>query len=205
MAFRKFVLVLSLIFSPAFLGSALLHAQSALVEVEDVKFSSNAGAFKWTQCAIKLKAGKNTLPEAPSTDYVDDVKITLTLGYERSNSSDKFFFYESSVTLVTMESAKSKVVSFWLPYDIVKRDDLPKEPKYWMIKLEVKGEELPMTKDNASRNIKDRKVMDSFLSAASSKLGDTEGILVPTHRSPYGYGAGGRGNEIPAVVWTEAK
>lgn len=198
---RHSFLVLVYIFSASLFSASAVNAAGGPqpVEIEDVKFNTNVGQLKWTQCEIKLKPGNNPDPKAPNRDYVDNVKVTLSLGYVRDSKEKTFFFYQSSMTLVTLESQKNKIISFFLPREIVERDNLSKEPDYWLIQLEVDGKELNPKTDHMSSNLHSREALNSF---KGKPFSDTDGILVPAHRSPYGYGAGER-KEPPAVIWVE--
>lgn len=162
-------------------------AQTAPVVVRDVKFNSNVNPYKWNNVVIKLRANSNPDPEALNQQYVDNVDIRFTIGYELDASERKFLAFQTEVKIATLEVAKDKSFAFYVPYDIVERNNLPKEPKYWVIELTVNGQEMPMAKENTSRTIKDRATLESFFSnVVSGQATQNEGIMVPEYLSPYG-------------------
>ncbi|WOO41887.1 hypothetical protein [Rubellicoccus peritrichatus] len=172
------------------LPSVFAHAQQKLpVEVSRVNFNSNARPYKWNNIVIQLQANQNPDPQAANPRYVDNITVTLTLGYE-SKGASPFTFYQAEATLVTLETGKKKEIAFWMPYDVVQRDNLPKEPKYWIVELEVNGQQLNLLVDNKksfSSGFTNLDSINGFKSQASGKLSETDGILVPTYLSPNPY------------------
>lgn len=192
---RNSVLVLALVFA-ATLGAS---AADQPVEVSgSVDFKSDVGNLKWNAIYIDLRANKNPKPDAPNPQYVDDIEVTLTVGYDHGSS--KFSFYQASMTLISLKQGEKKRIAFFIPREIVERDTLPREPDFWTIDIAIEGQELPMVKDRASSSVADAARLSSFKNAYSSKISETEGILMPAHLSPYGFGSGER-REPPAVIW----
>jgi len=193
------------LFAFTWMFTLMCHPVSAndLVEVSgSVDFRANVAPYRWNAIFIDLKANRNTSPDAIDSQYVDNVKVILTLGYELGEQ--QFAFYQSEVTLVSLEQSDRKRITFFMPKEIVDRDELDNEPEYWTIDLEVNGEMLPMRRDRSSTSISDAESLNYFKNAYASAIAETRGILVPAHRSPYGYGYGER-REPPAVIWKQAE
>ncbi len=165
--------------------SGLQAQDKAPVDVSRVQFNSSTRPFKWNNVVIELQANENPDPKAPNPRYVDEIRVIVTLGY-KSDGSDGFTFYQSEATLITLQVGKKKDVAFWMPYDVVERDNLPKEPEYWIVELEVKGQAVDQIQNSSSFSSKftGRASIENFKNMSRSKLGDTEGILVPTYLSP---------------------
>ncbi len=170
------------------LVASLLHlqAQTDPVEVTDVDFNNNVGQYNWSNIAIKLRANDNPDPKALDPKYLDNIGVRLTVGYEIDKKKKIFLFMQSEVTIATMETLQDKLFAFWIPEDIIDRNNLPKEPDYWVIELTVDGKEVPMREKNTSRTVNNATMLSTFMSNASGQLSQTEGILVPYYLSPYG-------------------
>lgn len=176
-----------------FLITALLCgtavAQKLPVEVSRVNFNSSVSPYRWNNIVIQLQPNANPDPEAVNPRYVNNIKVILTLGYE-VRSTKSYAFYQAEATIVTLEVAKKKEIAFWMPYDVVERDNLPKEPRFWLIELEVDGQQLDLVGANNksfSSRFKDRSSIENFKNQASGQLSKTDGILVPTYLSPNPY------------------
>jgi len=185
------------------LSAATLSAQKDPVEVADVSFDSNAGAYDDTLITVEVEAVGNPQPdEAPNEKYVDNIGVTLTIGYAHPRKPGQFIFHTASVVIATLEAGESRDIGFWLPYDIVERDGLREEPEFWFVELEVDGEEIRPTGQNmrrrASSKLQTPQALDGFKRESGSA---SEGILLPGYLSGNGYVE--RGNERPAFIRVE--
>lgn len=169
----------------ALLGIATTIASDLPVDINRVDFRNSVRPFNWNLVAVEVEAFRNPDPEASNPRYVDDIIITVTLGYENQNG-DGFTFYQTEANLVTLETRKSKEIGFWMPYAVVERDNLPKEPKFWLVELEVAGQKLDLLSNDKSfsSSFTSRQSIEGFLRQASSGLSETEGIFVPYYLSP---------------------
>lgn len=178
-------------------------AQNAPVDVRRVDFNRNEGPLRWNNVVVEVQALENPNPEAPNSRYVDNIKIIVTLGYE--GPGDGFTFYRAEATLVTLQVRSSKKVGFWMPAEVVQRDNLPQEPRFWLVEIEVDGQPVDLigNRRTFSSNFQNRQSIESFKSMASGQVGKTEGIFVPTYLSPNPYVESGR--DIPAFIRKEPK
>lgn len=170
------------------LSLASLQAQKYPADVKNVDFNSNVRPYGWNNIVIEIEANENPDPNAPNSRYVDNIRVSLLLGYEGPKDGE-FTFYNAEATVVTIETGDSKLVGFWMPFDIVERDDLPREPKFWIVELEVDGKALDLLQNSKSfsSSFPSRESIENFKRQANSKLTETEGILVPTYLSPNPY------------------
>ncbi|MGE9295163.1 MAG: hypothetical protein ACQKBV_02605 [Puniceicoccales bacterium] len=200
--FFSFLTCLLFIFS---LSSGVTYAQKDPVEVVQVKFDNKAGAYDDTLMNVEIGAMGNPTPdESPNEKYVDNITVTLTIGYAHPSKQGEFIFHKSSVEIATMEVGESRQIGFWLPYDIAVRDNLREEPQFWYVDLEVDGQEVKPTSSNmrkrASGDLQNPQALQSF----QSRSGDaSEGILLPGYLSGNGYLE--RGNERPPFIRKEEK
>lgn len=192
------IFILILLHGGLLLPHVAMGKRDPVIVSGSVDFKAGVSPHHWNAIFIDLKANHNPHPEARNHQYVDNVKVVLTLGYELG--SQQFSFYQAEVTLVTLQQNDKKRVIFFIPREIVERDNLANEPKYWTIDLAVDGDKLPMRQARCSSTIANAEQLNFFKRAYTSGITQTSGILVPAHLSPYGYGFGA-GREPPAVIW----
>ena len=179
----KLPLILSLLFSLLF--SASLFAEKELISIREVKFFR--ATDDWTVAMIKIDAQKNPDENARDRDYLENIKITLTLAYEpkyKNAPKGQFDFYRSDVEIIAMKAAEPKMVYFALPGVIVKRDRLEKDPFAWMIDLEVNGNKIEPTEEHISKELRKGGVAQSFISKANSESPDNDDLLMPSYLAP---------------------
>ena len=180
--------------------SSLTAQENLPVEVVgNVDFRSKLAPHGWNAVFVDIRANKNISKEAINSQYVDNVKLIFTAGYKLLRGPKKFSYYQTEVSIATLEQGKTKRLAFFMPADIVERDDLDREPDFWTVDFEVNGELLGMEKNRTSSSIKDAKTLEQFKSAYGSEIIATQGIMVPAHLSPYGYGFGER--DPAPVIW----
>lgn len=167
-------------------------AQADRVEIKNVKFGAKERPWGDYMIEIDVEAKGNPKndPSVINPNYVDNIKVTLLVGYahpDRPASAREFIFHEASVVIATMEAKKSRKIAFWIPYDIAQRDNLSKEPEYWVIDLAVNDQDIPVSADNigkrASRNLN----MQSLASMKGIAGSPTKGIMLPGYLSGNGY------------------
>ena len=106
----------------------------------------------WNRMQVEIQA--NTVPETKpaaadtkvlNKKWVDKVKVTVTQIYKNASPKpEDWNYYRSSATVLTIEVNQPRSVLFYLPGDVVKRDNLKKEPDYYYVQLEVAGNEEPV-------------------------------------------------------------
>ncbi len=183
-AVNRFTLILTLCFFA--LAASKIQAQ---VRINRVQFNDNVPPYQWSNIVIELQAERiDKAHQAPITRYANQIKVLLTLAYKHPNTN-KYEFYQSEATLVSLEIGKRKQFAFWMPQIIVERDRLSREPDYWSIDLTVNGK--PITTSNSShtqsKNFKNRESLQNFKQQAKNKAQKNTGILVPTYLSPNPY------------------
>jgi hypothetical protein len=179
--------------------------KSAII-VKDVKFFQNklGGQINpWNRMQVEVTASYNPDAKALNKSWVDKVKVTVNQVYKtKSAKPDDWNYYRSSATILTMEVNQPRTISFYLPGDIVKRDNLRKEPDFYYVQVEVAGNEEPLfdVKGNViaeqSRAIHHELVQKKFFDAAKDAAdrcsGNNAGILRPQFLVNY--------PEVPVVV-----
>lgn len=177
-------------------------AGKAAVEVKAVRFAqtkvSNTVLVPMTRVEVQLLAKENAKlledPKAlvPNKNWVDKIKVTVTLAYEVAaakkssaggavGAEDRYAFYRSSVTIMTMEKNTTGSVFFYLPGEIVKRDQLKQEPYAYSVDLEVDGTSLPPSKTSVSRLLLSETQYKGFKEMADRGVLNTTGVLRPQY------------------------
>jgi hypothetical protein len=175
----------------------------ALAEVTAVKFAgARWGSDNWFEAEIEVTAKPGG--RAVSGQFVDRVRVTLSLGVEASDEkgTKKMTFYRSSVEAITLEGGGKSTFRFYLPPEVVSRDKLRPDVKYYVVELEAGGQAQPAGRANASTDFKSAESVKNFLSKVSAEAGPNEGILMPQHLSPFAYDSQRR---APSVLRREGQ
>ncbi len=189
-------------------GLARLNAQApsaepVLVEVANVRFDSNVRGLgpgeNWYEVAIEVDAKPAKV--SGSDRHVDRVRVTLNLGIENTVDASKngFDFYRASAEAVALEGGKS-TIRFYLPHEVVKRDGIRGDAKYYSIDLEAEGKQQPPSRKSFSNAFTTPASLQSFQSRASSESGANDGILQPQYLTPFAFASG---KPSPSFIRTE--
>ncbi len=178
-----------------------LSAQNEPVTVSNTKFYSKEGSYDDYLFEIELTALAPT-EASVNPKYLDNIEVEVIIGYPHPIKAGEFLFHKSTVAIATMEVKQKRKIGFWLPYDIAQRDNMNKEPEFWLINLSVDGSEIPLTGKNSrnrtSSNLTSKQAVDKMMSLASSA---TEGVLLPGYLSGNGYRE--RGRDRPPFIRIE--
>lgn len=172
--------------------SQTTSSKSAIV-VKDVKFFQHrlGGQINpWNRMQVEVSANYNPDAKALNKSWVDKIKLTVTQVYKtKSTKAEDWNYYRSSVTILTLEVNQPRTISFYLPGDVVKRDNLRKEPDYYYVQVETAGNEEPLfdAKGNViteqsraiCRELSQKKNFDAAKDVADRCAGNNPGILRP--------------------------
>ncbi|MDR2513249.1 MAG: hypothetical protein LBD01_05595 [Puniceicoccales bacterium] len=192
----------------AVLGTAPLGAQqspplpraqiAATVADNAVKFTtvqSSVSAYPMVRIEVPVTALNNAkLLEdktsiVPNKDWVDKIKVTLTIAYpvsakaKASGARDvaAYAFYSASSTILTMQRNTKGSVFFYLPGEVIKREQLASTPEGYIVEIEVDGKAQPAI---LSRKLKTPKEENGFREMAGQALFKTAGVLLPQYHVP---------------------
>lgn len=141
---------LSLLAAPSLLGQAApTSAPGAVpadrsVVVKDVKFAqtrmNGMATNPWNRVEVVVDPKANPDPKALNKRWVDKVKVTATLVFKITGKpAEEWNYYRSTATVLTLEVNSPRSVFFYLPGDVVKRDNLRKDPDHFFVEVEVAG------------------------------------------------------------------
>jgi len=178
----------------------------SVIVVKDVKFFQHrlGGQINpWNRMQVEVAANYNPDPKALNKTWVDKIKLTVTQVYKtKSAKPEDWNYYRTAVTILTLEVNQPRTVSFYLPGDVVKRDNLRKEPDFYYVQPEVSGNEEPLFDAKGSviaeqsraisRDLSQKKNFDGAKDVADRCAGNNPGILRPQFLVNY--------PEVPVVV-----
>ena len=179
---RAFAL-LFLIGAVAF-GSAVAQE----VEVTTVNFNNvraptgSNGTWLETEITLNVKA----VPGNPS-QMVSRVRVSLLLGFElpaMANAERRLEHYRAEAECVALEPGRA-YIRFYLPPELVKRDQLHGDPKYWGVELAVGGRALPPARTAYSPSLATAEQRKNFQTRAGAAAVANDGILLPQFLTPF--------------------
>lgn len=159
-------------------GFATLFAENA-IEVKRVDFKKTSD--DWIQMEVQLSCEGNPAEDARDPRYVEKIKVKAYLGFTRDASARLYDYYTSEVEIIIMEKGDDNNVYFYLPELIVERDQLQTDPDFYYVEVSVDGQEQEPQKDAISSSIKNREILDSFVSKADSEAAVNEHFLMPIY------------------------
>ncbi len=174
-------------------------AAKAAVEVSNVTFNSPQGAgsaLPWQEVVVELKV--NPTKEG---NYVSHVKVTLTLGTEVTVGAKRIDFYRAAAEAVALKVGSKALFRFYLPPEIVERDSLHGETKYYAAEVSVGGQAQPASHESHTRDPKVMPSVQSFLAKAAADGAVNDGILLPQMFTPFEHD---NTKEAPTFVRPEA-
>ena len=158
-----------------------------VIDVASVKFNPVrvGGADTWYEIEVGLQSRPGVA--ANNKQFINRVKVTLNLGVfsvkAPVGAKVPDTYYRASAEAVAIEATGSKIAfRFYLPPEIVKRDELTGDQKFYSVQLSVDGKILSPTKTSVSlATLGNQQALDSFLAKISSDAPSNDGILVPQY------------------------
>jgi hypothetical protein len=178
----------------------------SVITVKDVNFFQlklGGQINPWNRMQVEVSANYNPDPKALTKTWVDKVKLIVTQVFKnKSTKAEDWNYYRSSATILTLEVNQPRTVSFYLPGDIVRRDNLRKDPDFYFVQIELAGNEIPLFDAKGSimpdqsraisRDLAQKKNFDVAKDMADRFAGNNPGILRPQFLVNY--------PEVPMVV-----
>lgn len=167
-------------------GASPAGAQA--VEVTTVRFTNLRSPFgsagNWCEATVGLNA--RPMAGAPS-QMVSRVRVTLLLGFELpapAGGERRLDYYRAEAECVALEPGRTDV-RFYLPPEVVKRDQLYGDPRYWGIELGVDGRPLVASRAAYSLTLSTPEQRKNFQKRASAAGAANDGILLPQYLTPF--------------------
>jgi hypothetical protein len=170
----------------AFIGLAALRAED--VEVTTVRFinlrAPNGANGNWLEADIALSV--KPPPGAPG-QMVSRVRVSLLVGFELpalSGGERRLEHYKADAECVALEAGRADV-RFYLPPELVKRDQLHGDPKYWGVEVSVAGKALAPVRAAYSATLPTADQRKAFQTRGGQAASVNDGILHPQFLTPF--------------------
>ncbi|MFM8337821.1 MAG: hypothetical protein ACKODK_19870 [Opitutaceae bacterium] len=163
-------------------------APGAPVEVSAVKFSNlrapGGSPGNWYEAAVAL----NVRPAhgAPA-QMVSRVKVILLLAFDLPGTlggERRIEHYRAEAECVALEPGRADV-RFYLPAEIVKRDQLHGDPRQWGVEILVDGRPMPAARAAYPGNLATADARKAFQKRVATAAAANDGVLVPQYLSPF--------------------
>ena len=172
----------------AMAGVALSKAIAQEVEVTTVKFANvrapTGSNGTWLETDITL----NVRPVVGNpSQMVSRVRVTLLVGFELPGAAGgerRLEHYRADADCVALEPGRANV-RFYLPPEIVKRDQLHGDPKYWGIELAVGGKAVASARAAYVAAVAPPEQRKNFQTRGAASAAANDGILQPQFLTPF--------------------
>jgi hypothetical protein len=187
LAFHPFARRLAVLVLFSLAGSAFAAEE---VEVTSVRFAnvrSPIGANgMWLEADVALNV--RPPPGAP-TAMVSRVKVSLLVGFElpaAPGGERRLEHYRAEAECVALDAGRANV-RFYLPPELVKRDQLHGDPKYWGVELAVAGHAIPPARNAYATTLSGAEQRKSFQTRAGAAAAPNDGLLQPQYLTPFAH------------------
>lgn len=172
----------------ALVGFGVLAAAAQEVEVASVRFNNvrapTGSNGTWMEAEIVLLVR----PAAGSAgQMVSRVRVAALLGFELpalAGGERRLEHYRSEAECVALEPGRISV-RFYLPPELVKRDQLRSDPKYWGVELSVGGKPVPAGRAAYASTLSGAEQRRAFQQRGGSAAAANDGLLQPQYLTPF--------------------
>jgi hypothetical protein len=161
----------------------------APIEVRAIKFNSaRVGAGTWYETEIEVQPRPGL--GADNRQFINRVKVALSLGVfsvkAAAGAKIPDTYYRASAEAVAIDTGGRSVFRFYLPPEIVKRDQITGDAKFYLVELFVDGKQLPLTQYHyPATTFTKPEIVESFRTKVASEAGANDGILLPQYLTPF--------------------
>ncbi|MBL9190296.1 MAG: hypothetical protein JNK23_22630 [Opitutaceae bacterium] len=161
---------------------------AAEVEVSTVRFSNvrapNGATGTWLEAEIALQ-----VKPAPGAvgQMVPRVRVAMLMAFELpgpAGGERRLESYRADAECVALEPGRAHV-RFYLPPELVKRDQLHGDPKFWGVELTAAGRPQPPERSAYSTTLTSAEQRKNFQAKAGSTAAANDGVLVPQYLTPF--------------------
>jgi hypothetical protein len=172
----------------AFAGGAAAAVSTPEVEVTTVKFTNvrapTGSNGTWLEADITLNV--HATPGTPG-QMVSRIRVALLLGFELpavAGGERRLEHYRADAECVALEPGRAEV-RFYLPPELVKRDQLHGDPKFWGIELSVGGRALQPARAAYVAALATPEQRKNFQTRGGTAAAVNDGILQPQFLTPF--------------------
>jgi hypothetical protein len=158
------------------------------VEVATVRFTNirapGGAPGTWLEGEVAL----NVHPAPGSAgQMVSRVKVSLLCAFELPASTGgerRLEHYRAEAECVALDAGRANV-RFYLPAEIVKRDQLHGDPKYWGVEINAGGRPVPAGRAGYSASLPTAEARKVFQTKGATAAATNDGILQPQFLTPF--------------------
>lgn len=168
--------------------AVLARVQAQEAEATAVKFTnlraSTGANGNWLEADVVLNVRP---PPGAVGQMVSRVRVSLLLGFEMPavpGGERRVEHYRAEAECVALEAGRADV-RFYIPPEIVKRDQLHGDPKYWGVELTAGGHPLPSGRGAYAGSLAAAEQRRSFQSKGGQAAVLNEGLLQPQYLTPF--------------------
>ncbi len=169
-----------------FIFTLLPSLSAQMVQVDDVK--NRVLRNGWLQCNIALNTSTNTDPKALNPNFVEDISVSLYLGFKNDKIKGGYDFYTSSLSILILEKGDKNIVSFYLPSKIMKMHKYS-TPTFYFVDVVVGKQAQKYDQSAFSRNFSSKESINTFINKANSGSPQNKGRLIPCYLAPVSFQA----------------
>ena len=167
-------------------ATSVVAAES--VEVTTVRFGSarapNGAPEPWFETEVVLAVAP---PAEGGSRFVSRVRVGLVLGWELPaalGGSRRIDTYRAEAECVALEVGRASV-RFYLPPELVKRDQLRGPPKLWQVTLHAGGRAVPPSRAASVAALAEAAAMRAFAVAVATGAPANDSLLLPQYLTPF--------------------
>jgi hypothetical protein len=146
------------------------------------------GGDAWLEAVVELDV-RGTPGAGVYARFADRVEVAFALSVRRRDG--EFEFFRASAEAVSLEAGPA-YFRFYLPPEIVRREQLGTDAAAFAIDLACKGRPLAAGAENVSALLRSPEALRSFRDRVARAAPFNDGVLVPQFESPFASQYGGR-------------
>jgi hypothetical protein len=161
---------------------------AADVEVSTVRFGSvrapTGSNGTWLEADIALTAKPSS---GGVGQMVPRVRVALLVGFElpaTSGAERRLEYYRAEAECVALEAGRANV-RFYLPPELVKRDQLHGDPKYWGVELTTAGRPVPPSRAAYATALAGMEQRKGFQAKGGAAASGNDGLMQPQFLTPF--------------------
>ncbi|PAW81561.1 MAG: hypothetical protein B9S27_04395 [Opitutia bacterium Tous-C8FEB] len=142
------------------------------------------GGPAWLETTLALNVRPTGGGPSP---VVSAVRVVLLMVFELPGPAGgprRAQVYASAVECVALEPGRTEV-RFYLPPEVLKRDQIRTDPRFWGVELTAGGEALPAARTAYSANLGTPAARTEFQRRWAAAAAANDGILQPQHLTPF--------------------
>lgn len=167
---------------------------TAEVEVRTVQFAevrARGANTPWLETTVELVVRPGASGGVYAR-YADRVRVSLSLAVRKR--VDGFEFFRSSTELVALEAGRS-MVRFYLPPEILEREQVNRDPYAYLVEVVAPGQPV---RTGAAAILREASALQSFKDRVARFAPMNDGILRPQGDSPF---SGEYAGDTPTAVY----